>query len=123
MRQSFSVAIGRGLTALFALLCVTTCWAADRTFTLHNHTGREIREIYIGPMNSDRFGEDVVTGKIIPNGTSVQIIFRSSAPEKRWEMKVAFVNGTSTTWTNLDLSSINDLTISFKEGEPIAVSK
>lgn len=112
-----------GILASFLFLGVANTFANGQEFLLRNHTGKEVQGIYIGPMNSERFGEDVATGKTIRDGESVRIRFRSSAPGNRWEMQVSFTNGTSTAWNNLDLSRIKELTISYRNGEPIATSK
>jgi hypothetical protein len=111
------------LAGLALLCCTPSCLADGKTFTLHNQTGKGIKSIYIGPMNSDGFGEDVAVGKIVADGSSVQITCRSAAAGNRWEMQVTFVDDTSTTWRDLDLTEIKDLSISFKEGKPVAKAK
>src|SRR5438477_8450731 len=89
-----------GIGLLSFILLASTSFASDggKEFTLHNQTGKEIKQVDIGPINSDSFGEDIVI-EPMANNASGHIAFRSSAVGNEWEMRIGFADGSSSTWT------------------------
>jgi hypothetical protein len=120
-----TVAIGLAAAVwFFSLLCAANSFAeGDQDFTLHNQTGKVIAEIYVGPTSSDEWGSDVMGKDVVPDGSSVHITFHPNATAKHWDLKIVFDDEKSTVWTNFDLTTIDDITISFKEGKPWATWK
>jgi len=115
---------GAVVVSLVSLLCLTSSLAdGKKDFTLHNQTGKAIKEIFIEPSNSERFGEDVMGKDVVANGGSIHVTFHSAASGNHWDLKVVFVDDTSTVWSNVDLSAIDEITISYKEGKPSATWK
>lgn len=124
-RTPTPVALGFiGAVSLFSFFCVANSFAdGKQDFTLHNQTGKAIKEIYVGPSNSDGFGEDVMGKDVVRNGASVHVTFHSSAPGNRWDLRIVFDDNTSTSWTNFNLSTIDEITISYRDGKPLATWK
>ena len=121
-----AVALGFfGAICLFSFLGVASSYAAegDLDFTLHNATGKIIKEIYIGPTSSEEWGDDVMGKDVVPDGGSVHVTFSPKATAKHWDVKIVFEDDKSTVWTNFDLTTIDDITISFKDGKPWATWK
>ncbi len=102
---------------------MSSVFSDGKQFTLHNQTGKGIKEIYIGPTNSDRFGEDVTGGKSIASGSSLQVTIHSSAPGNRWEVRIVFDDDGSASLPSLDLSAIKELTVTYKDGKAAASSQ
>jgi hypothetical protein len=110
--------------SLFSLLGVAPSFAEGKQdFTLHNDTGKVIKEVYVGPTKSEEWGDDVMGKDVVGDGESVLITFNSRATAKHWDIKVVFDDGKWNYWTNFDLTTISDVTISFKDGKPWATWK
>lgn len=108
-----------GALALFSLLCVANSFAeGQQDFALHNQTGKVIKEIYIGPTSSEEWDDDVMGKNVVPDGGGVHVTFSPKTTAKHWDVKIVFEDDKSTVWTNFDLTTIDDITISFKDGKP-----
>ena len=113
-----------GAICLFSLLCAANSFAEGKQdFTLHNQTGKVIKEIYVGPTSSEEWGDDVMGKDVVGDGESVHITFHPKATAKHWDLKIVFDDDKSTVWTNFDLTTIDDITISYKDGKPWATWK
>jgi hypothetical protein len=115
-----------GAISLVALLGLATSSAEEELnldFTLHNETGKVLDEVYIGPTASDEWGSDVMGKDVVGDGEKVHIAFHPQATAKHWDLKIVFDDGKSTVWTKFDLTTIDDITISFKDGKPWATWK
>lgn len=119
----------RGFLAGLGALCVSACLlpgvakAGDQDFTLHNKTGKEIKEIYIAPHADDEWGEDVMGDDVLEDGDEVEIEFDPKEEAESWDMRVVFRDGKATVWTKLMLNDITDITLSYKDGKPWATWK
>jgi hypothetical protein len=90
-------------------------------FSLNNETGIEIHELYLAPTGTNDWGSSLLdSGATIPNGESVPITFSSDISEQYWDLKVADSSGTTVQWTNLDLFSISNITLTMENGQPTA---
>jgi len=98
------------LTALFAQ-------GKKHGFTLRNHTGAEIHQLYLSPHSSDDWEEDVLGREALPDGESVQINFDDRDKHEMWDLKVVDGKGASITWEKLDLTKISDVTIHYQGGK------
>ncbi|MDP9004549.1 MAG: argininosuccinate lyase [Verrucomicrobiota bacterium] len=110
--------------SLFSLLGVTHSFAEGKQdFTLHNETGKVIKEVYVGPTQSEEWGDDVMGKEVVGEGESVLITFHPKATANHWDLKIVFDDDKWTVWTNFDLTTISDITISYKDGKPWATWK
>ena len=124
-RTPRTVALGFiGAICLFSFLGVARTFAeGELDFTLHNGTGKVIKEIYVGPTSSEEWGSDVMGKDVVGDGENVHISFHPKATAKHWDLKIVFDDDKATVWTNFDLTTIDDITISFKDGKPWATWK
>jgi len=71
-----------------------------RDFWALNSTGKEIREFYVSPHESTKWGSDVLGRATLPNGVGTIITF---SPEARtsciFDFKLVLEDGTSETYT------------------------
>lgn len=114
------------MVALLAvpLLFTSTAFAQGKQdFTLHNETGKEVKELYIGPHSDDEWGEDVLTDDTLETGDAVEISFDPEEEADSWDIKVVFRDGKEAVWTKLILTNITDITLSYKAGKPWATWK
>lgn len=97
-----------------------TAQNAELDFKLVNNTGVNISSIYIGPHDSDEWGDDVMEDDILRNGESLDITFHPKARSAMWDLRIEDKDGEAVEWTNLDLTKINVLTIKIVKGKAIA---
>jgi hypothetical protein len=124
MKTKISTAVAIGVMSLFSLLGAGRCFAEGKQdFTLHNQTGKVIKEVYVGPTQSEEWGDDVMGKEVVGEGESVLITFHPKATATHWDLKIVFDDDKWTVWTNFDLTTISDITISYKDGKPWATWK
>ena len=112
---------------LVALTLVPAPVRADSAldFTLVNDTGYTIDKVFISPSKLEEWGEDVMgPDDQVPDGKSVKIHFsRAHEKETKWDLKIIFTDNESRYWTNLDLSTISEVTIHYKDDHATATWK
>lgn len=125
MKTPTSVAFGfLGAIALFSFLGVADSFAQGKQdFTLINKTGKVLEEVYIGPTASEEWGNDVMGQDTVGKDQSVHITFSPKAEADHWDLKIVFEDGSSSVWTNFDLTTIDEITVSYKDGKPWATWK
>lgn len=125
MKTPTSVAFGfLGAICLFSSLGVgNTAAQGKQDFTLINKTGKVLEEVYVGPTASEEWGDDVMGQDTVPEDASVHITFSPKAKADHWDLKIVFEDGSSSVWTNFDLTTIDEITVSYKDGKPWATWK
>lgn len=114
-----------GAICLFSLFGVARSLAAegDLDFTLVNKTGKILDQVYVGPTSSEEWGNDIMGKDVVGEDESVSIKFHPKATAKHWDLKIVFQDGSSSVWTNFDLTTIDEITVSFQDGKPYATWK
>jgi hypothetical protein len=94
-------------------------------FTLVNDTGYTIDKVFVSPSKLEEWGEDVMgPDDQVPDGKSVKIHFsRAHEKDTKWDLKIVFTDNESRYWTNLDLSTISEVTIHYKNDHATATWK
>lgn len=93
---------------------------AAQDFILVNQTGVEIDKLYIGPNESDEWGEDILGQDTLPSGQSVEIKFSRTEKAAMWDLKIEDKQGNSIEWEKLNLLEINKVTLHYKDGKGTA---
>lgn len=68
------VAVALGVIAIF-LTATAFARVGKQDFILHNETGVEIHELYVSPVTTDDWEDDVLGRDTLPDGESVKITF------------------------------------------------
>lgn len=106
----------RALVVMVGLLCGmvgSVAVAGDADFTLVNHTGYDLREVYISPANRNSWGRDRLGKDTLDNNKSRLFTFSDNANCVQ-DLKVVFDDDdSSVVWKGLDLCEINKLTIKY----------
>lgn len=109
------------LSALLAasLLPAAAVAQGKQDFTLVNRTGYDIDEVYVSPVKTDDWEEDVMGRDTLDNGDSVDISFGRKDKSCRYDLKVVYSDGEEAEWDSLDLCSISRVVIRYdrKKGE------
>jgi len=94
-------------------------------FTLVNDTGYTIDKVFVSPSKQEKWGADVMgPDDQVPDGKSVHIRFsREHEKETKWDLKIEFTDGEYRYWTDLDLSTISEITIHYKNDHATATWK
>jgi hypothetical protein len=121
------VSKSKGLIVLGVIFMFVTATAFARAgkqdFVLHNETGVEIHEVYVSPVSSDDWEEDVLGKETLPEGDSVKITFDDRDKHIRWDLKVVDGKGNGIEWNNLNLVEISEVTLHYKDGKAWADAK
>jgi hypothetical protein len=110
------VALAVGLAAIF-LTATAFARAGKQDFVLHNETGVEIHELYVSPVSSDDWEEDVLGVDTLAAGDSVKVVFDDRDKHVHWDLKVVDSKGNSIEWNDLNLIEISELTLHYKDGK------
>ena len=119
-------------TALFALIALAVSFTPASAkaesaldFTLVNDTGYTIDKVFISPSKAEDWGDDVMgPDDQVPDGKSVKIHFsRAHEKETKWDIKIVFTDNENRFWTDLDLSTISEVTIHYKNDHATATWK
>ena len=123
-RKTFAAFAAVGLIVMgFAPSVIRAESALD--FTLVNDTGYTIDKVFISPSKQEKWGEDVMgPNDTVPDGKSVHIRFsREHEKDAKWDLKIEFTDGEYRYWTDLDLTSISEITIHYKNDHATATWK
>src|SRR5205823_13190785 len=82
-----------------------------------NKTGVEIHEVYVSPVSTDDWEEDVLGKGTLPDGESVKITFNDREKHVHWDLKIVDGKGNSIEWHDLNLIEIDELTLHYKDGK------
>lgn len=90
------------LCLLAVVAVVPPASAGTQDFALVNQTGVEIYSLYISESANNDWEEDVLGDKVLPDGQRMNISFSGRAA-CLWDMMVTDDEGSSVTWTGINL--------------------
>jgi len=97
--------------AVVALMFTTPAKAGDQDFKLVNKTGYDIAQVYVSPMKSDNWGDDVMGSDVLADGSAVDITFHHSTTACHWDLKVVYTDKETAVWHDVNLCEIEKITI------------
>ena len=112
-----SMALSFFAVAGVALSAASAARTGDQDFTLVNKTGVEIHSLHVAPHSSEEWGEDILGKDTLPNGESLEITFGKHDRAHHWDLRVEDEKGNVLTWENLDLMTIEQVTLHFNDGK------
>ncbi len=99
----------------------TTSRAHSQDFTLVNNMGFTIYGLYVSPVTSDSWEEDVLGADVLGAGKSTTIRFSTSETSQYWDLMVTDAYNNEYSFYDLDLFSISRITLYVdKYGDPWA---
>ncbi len=96
-------------TALLSM-GVSPAIATDRNFTLHNHTERTIKSLYVSPTGADAWSEDILGQDLLDDHTDLEVKFDRGASQCEWDVRVYFDDGTSEQVHDVNFCSVSEVT-------------
>lgn len=98
-------------TSLLAATFSLPAFAGEQDFKLINKTGYQIDEVYVSRASSSSWGKDMMGRDALAADESVNLTFNAPANACKWDMKVKYNDGDTAEWTNLNLCSIDKVTL------------
>lgn len=111
-----------GAFVLFATVRVVLA-AVNLDFTLHNKTDKVVVSMFVSGHDDDHWGDDVLGKDVLGDGESTEIKFSEGTASDSYDMRLEFDDKTTSTWGDLKLSEITDITVYYKDGKPFAKSE
>lgn len=105
MRQLFLA------TTLLAIAYSVPALAGEQDFKLVNKTGYQIDEVYVSRVSSKSWGNDMMGRGALGDSDSVDLSFNAPDNVCRWDMKVKYNDGDTAEWSDLNLCSIETVTL------------
>lgn len=104
----------RGIATAFATaflsVGVSPALATDQSFTLHNHTQRTIKSLYVSPSGAGSWSEDILGQDILDYHTDLEVKFDRGASQCDWDVRVEFGDGTTEQARGVDFCAVSDVT-------------
>lgn len=97
--------IARALAVLAAVVLLTSqmVTAGAQDFELFNRTGVDIHALYVSPSGEDDWGEDLLDGRMIEAGATVEIQFSGAGDAEYWDLRVEDEEGNSLNFEAINL--------------------
>lgn len=89
--------------------------AGQQDFTIVNKTGYALKHIYVSEAKSDSWDEDILGRDVLDDGEYFEVSFDKAEKTCKWDMKVAYDDGETAVWQNLDLCQISKLTLKWNK--------
>lgn len=93
---------------LFAGLTVGA-FALNEVIHVHNLSGYELSSMYITPIQSSQWGEDLLAGQPLPDGDTTDVGFTIVKNYWVWDMRATDMQGDTVVWRNLNIQGIKDI--------------
>ncbi|WP_448205761.1 hypothetical protein [Azospirillum sp. sgz302134] len=96
--------------------------AGQQDFTILNKTGYALKHIYVSESHSNSWDEDVLGRDILNDGESFELAFAKGEKTCNWDMKVAYDDGETAVWENLNLCQISKLTLRWNKSTGVTTA-
>jgi hypothetical protein len=103
------------MAGLAIALCAAPAMAGDQDFTLHNHTGKTMKALFVAPSSSDNWGPDILGEDTLADGADVSVKFDRDESECKWDVRGEFEDGAYAEVKDVDFCTVTDVT--FNAGE------
>lgn len=98
------------LTSAMLALGVSPAFGTDQNFTLHNHTERTIKSLYVSPTGARQWSDDILGQDILDDHTDLLVKFDRGSSQCDWDVRVAFKDGTTEQVSDVDFCAVSDVT-------------
>lgn len=99
------------LTALALLLMSSLALAGAQDFKLTNKTGYPIYKVNCRPAQTDKWLNDILQSKVLPDGATVKIQFPRGIADQYWDVVVVFKDNSGLIFSKLDLFNTRELIV------------
>ena len=85
--------------------------ATNQNFVLRNNTGQTIMRVFVSPVTSNNWEEDVLGANVLPDRRTLRINFNRAEDECSWDIKVDLEDGTSREQRNMNLCRLGEVEV------------
>ena len=85
--------------------------ATNQNFVLRNNTGQTIMRVFVSPVSSSSWEEDVLGADVLPDRRTVRINFDRGEDECNWDIKVDLEDGSSREQRNMNLCRLAEVEV------------
>ncbi len=86
--------------------------STNQNFVMRNNTGQTIMRVFVSPITSNNWEEDVLGSNVLPDRQTLRINFNRSEDECNWDIKVDLADGTSREQRNVNLCRVGEVEVS-----------
>lgn len=108
MFKTFHALLG---ALVLGALALPAAQAGQQDFILHNKTGYTIAEVYVSPVHTDNWEEDILGRDVLPADEAVEIQFSRREDSCNWDLRVVYDDGEDAEWENFDLCKVSSIEI------------
>lgn len=108
------------ISAIIFLSLTLSIFAGEQDFVLVNETGFTIDEMYLSPVTTSDWEEDVLGEDVLEDGEDIEITFFNNEDACKWDLKIIDEEGDVVYWKNIDLCVAAIITLYYENGEPTA---
>lgn len=112
MRSAFTTLAA---AAFASILSFAPAMAGQQDFTIVNKTGYAIKHIYVSEANNNSWDEDVLGRDVLNDSEYFELQFGKGDKTCKWDMKVAYDDGETAVWEDLNLCQISKLTLKWNQ--------
>ena len=107
---------------IIALLPATAMARGVQDFQLTNRTGYVISEVYVSPVNTNDWEEDVLGRDVLSDGEAVDITFSPRENICDYDIKVIYDDKDEAEWEDFDLCTVSKISLFYnlRNGETSA---
>lgn len=85
--------------------------STNQNFVMRNNTGQTITHVYVSPITSNNWEEDVLGSNVLPDRQTLRINFDGSEDQCNWDIKVNLADGTSREQRNVNLCRVAEVEV------------
>ena len=99
------------------LLAAGPLAAGMQDFRLQNETGYQIDYVYVSPVDSDAWEEDILGQDALASGDWVDIEFDNAEEQCFWDLMAVYGDGEEAIWGGIDLCSLERITLYYNSAD------
>ena len=88
--------------ALASVFAVAPAYAEDPVFTLNNLSSGAVNELYVGPPESNTWGEDILGQDVLDAGQTATITIYNADGKCAWDVRIVYDDASVTDERNID---------------------
>jgi hypothetical protein len=85
--------------------------ATNQNFVMRNNTGQTVMRVFVSPVTSNNWEEDVLGSDVLPDRQTVRINFDRGEDQCNWDIKVDLADGTSREQRNINLCRVAEVEV------------
>lgn len=94
--------------ALASVFAVAPAYAEDLVFTLNNQSSGAVNELYVGPPESNTWGEDILGQDVLDSGQTATVTIYNADGKCAWDVRIVYDDGSVTDERNIDICTLEN---------------